>query len=949
MAALVDGEPYEALKAALRAMQQPSQVKKVEKWIGELQNSPNAWSLWDRLLREPGLDADGMMCRLWGGKMLQNKITHSLDELDASQVAPLMQSLIGHLNSLSQRPAEMKACRFLCVSIAACAVQVNQPGVVTQVLQLLDPLVASAPSIVLELLTVLPEECDNTKIIISDGHREAFRGQLTASVDMVYGFLLSLWPNANEDTRVDILRVVERWIDLTNVDFQRLVSFPIFNISLDSLASRNSNILFRASEVLITTIHRYDPMRVSQCLHVIVPRVLSLRSMWNDQMSILAAHQRDEDDEYDAALDVCLSITKIYSAFGREYLRFIFSSTDIGQGDIVGQIIECAKFPYRHDTAIRSLKFFFDVSQEIFSAKSSPELAPVVASFTSVYVAMIGVTMKQVRLRESKFHAMQQDKKSNKVLSEDEKDDRSEWRELLLDCAQVLGGETALQTICTSLQAIVTSAAGSEPSWADIECHIMAAASVACYVPEGESTMLPWMLDFVSRLPDLGPLLGSTMELVGRLSRWLAHNHSFLPHFMNQLATALRTEHACTPAARSLKSILTDCYKVPGLPLEQMHDLLLETRTSGSLPLEADLDVIEGFRIVITNMPPGPEHQGPALQRLIEPIVASLATTVAAGADVSAAAVIPNLERLTCAMRYDPRESGIDSATVLPFFIQSIHILQAVMAAAPFEPVAEKVTRCYKHCIRNCRNAFLPYLPAMCEHLVSMFEMRQYSAFVYIGSLCVTDYGKCSEETERVLYQMIWAMSGTFFREIGSLDKFQEKPDVVEEYYFFLVRVLKTCPGQLLSAVTETSTLMLAGIAGLQLDHRDAQRGILSFFDELLRIAHDSEAHKQLATELVAMYGPQLVVALLQGLSGQVPAYAVVDDRRDSGVSTLELLYKLKELDAGQLQVRPPPPPPLPSTQSSSPLSILTLTPFPSTTTLITRAALGFERAPLAS
>jgi hypothetical protein len=62
--------------------------------------------------------------------------------------------------------------------------------------------------------------------------------------------------------------------------------------------------------------------------------------------------------------------------------------------------------------------------------------------------------------------------------------------------------------------------------------------------------------------------------------------------------------------------------------------LLLETRTSGSLPLEADLDVIEGFRIVISNMPPGPEHQGPALQRLIEPIVASLASTVGAGADV---------------------------------------------------------------------------------------------------------------------------------------------------------------------------------------------------------------------------------------------------------------------------------------------------------------------------
>ena len=46
------------------------------------------------------------------------------------------------------------------------------------------------------------------------------------------------------------------------------------------------------------------------------------------------------------------------------------------------------------------------------------------------------------------------------------------------------------------------------------------------------------------------------------------------------------------------------------------------------------------------------------------------------------------------------------------------------------------------------------------------------------------------------LYSMIWRMSETFFSRLSNLEQFEQKPDVVEEYFFLIGKVLQCCPAQ---------------------------------------------------------------------------------------------------------------------------------------------------------
>lgn len=762
----------DGLKGALKALQVGGETsKQANAWLEQFEALPESWSHSDSLLREPSSaqNADGPFYRHWGSKMLHSKVQRYFHQLGPEQVPSLTQSLLAHLFAFSQQtPMEFPVCRCLCLSIAALAVQLNQEGMVAQILQWVNPLIATAPKVVLELLIVLPEEVHNRHIDVTADQRDAFLAQLTASNESIFGFLATLWPSASVATKNDILKCLERWIDLTVVAGSTLAAQPIFTTALDALS--DPDLFDAATDVAIVTIQRYECTKNFDILQLVLPRIIGLRGLWGIQLAAL-----NKDPEDDEAMQACRLISRVFAEMGERYMKLIFSSTDVGQGEIIQQLLECSRFrlpgsAHRESLEIAQIpmRFFFDLSQEMHCSKQDHLAAPLIDAFSPVFASLLTIIMDQVQVSAHKFVDAGADE-SYKELTQDEQDVRNEWRDAIVDCQLALGTETTMQTICTSLQACC-ALEGAQP-WHIIESRLFAVHVIAPYVvgAEAPATLLPFVMDCISRMPDVGPMMGTVMELVGRLSKWLALNPSYLPHFMMQLGQALRTAKQSNVAAKALKSILADCYAVPGLPIEQMHELLIETRKAGKLSTEADCEIIEGFRKVIVHMPP--EQQGPALQHLMEPIIQSLALSVSAGSS-SAAAVIPNLDRLNSAIKFEEGAPNLECATFLPLFVQAIPILQTVLEVVPTDPVAEKVCRCYKNGMRTSRDAFLPYLPAMCDHLTKMFELRQYSAFMYAGSCCVQNFGALSVEAQQVLYQVREKQINRVFLPLNPFSRF---------------------------------------------------------------------------------------------------------------------------------------------------------------------------------
>jgi hypothetical protein len=103
-------------------------------------------------------------------------------------------------------------------------------------------------------------------------------------------------------------------------------------------------------------------------------------------------------------------------------------------------------------------------------------------------------------------------------------------------------------------------------------------------------------------------------------------------------------------------------------------------------------------------------------------------------------------------------------------------------------------------------------------------------------------------------------------------------------------------------------TIVQAGITGLQLKHKDAQKGILLFFDRLIQLptsrglgSPEAASTRAAAQVLVGQCGGPLVTSLCSSLAnqGQIPAYALNEDNGCCG----DVLWSLKLQCPTELQV----------------------------------------------
>lgn len=121
--------------------------------------------------------------------------------------------LIAQITSLaSEKPNDMTVIRYLCLALSALALQLSQNGIVQQILAWLNPIISSSPLVLLELLTVLPEECSNRHILIDYTARDLFAEQLSASASEVFRFLEALEESGDVKIKKQVLRCFEKWI-----------------------------------------------------------------------------------------------------------------------------------------------------------------------------------------------------------------------------------------------------------------------------------------------------------------------------------------------------------------------------------------------------------------------------------------------------------------------------------------------------------------------------------------------------------------------------------------------------------------------------------------------------------------------------------------------------------------------------------------------------------------
>jgi hypothetical protein len=155
-------------------------------------------------------------------------------------------------------------------------------------------------------------------------------------------------------------------------------------------------------------------------------------------------------------------------------------------------------------------------------------------------------------------------------------------------------------------------------------------------------------------------------------------------------------------------------------------------------------------------------------------------------------------------------------------------------------------------------------------------------------------------------------MSSTFFEHFKSLEDFERRPDVAEEYFYLMAKALSHAPAPFLMSSDGSRVLIDAGVTGLRLQHRDAQKGILMFFEKLIRVPDSDELRRSCAScgvqdvavcqsaakALILQCGAPLVSTLCSSLAGVTRAYALDEEHGCAG----DVLWNIKLQCPAELQ-----------------------------------------------
>ena len=892
----------EEVKNAINALSIPAETLRANQWLVDFEKSNNAWEVADRLLSE----APGSSHRFFGAKFLYSKIQRDFGQLNEGSIPSLTHTIVQHIIRLSgDIKLELNVCRYLCLSLAALAVQINQDGVVSQVLQWLNPILSTSPRILLELLVALPEECFNRLLDVSSDVRDQFAGQLSRSVIEVFGFLNSLCV-ATGSTSGEVICVVfkclSKWIDYVAFPGPLLAAHPIFQFSLEGLA--REDLFESAVDVIIATVGKFRTSEPT-ILALTIPRILGLRPVWTIQVNLL------NEDSDTSDMGVCRSLTRLFTETAEACLDLIRSDNNNGLDKLVFQLVQCAQFPYDHSIARIPLAFFME-SENLQLGDFVRQSDKLGETYIPAFVALFDVALIQTVLPIGYIYG-------TCALDDEAQDARQDWKETIIDCCHVVSTETFLERSCIALQrelqgqngTVTESAISTELNnvkWEKVEACLYCIQIIVQQMQKQDSLLFPQLMACIGSLPDLPGLKTTIISLIGGFSYWLRTNGSFLPSLLSQLYISLQSSVSSTvsASAKAIKNIFKSCAGVHTLPIPELHSIILGMRNTKKIPIDLDLVLLEGFCYVVSTLQVPIPNKIDSVLFLMDPILISLTKTLSCGTLQSAGMISNDIDRLTIIMR----NINIEGVAVTEIFLKIQPLLQKVLETyATSEYICEKVCRCYKHSIRSSRKAFLPLLQSMTIFLSLQFSNNPIAAFIYAGAICMSDYSKDENGAYvDILYNMVWSITSTFFNNMRSLEQFEQSPDVVEEYFYLLAKSLQYVPLPFLQSIEGSKTLIQAGVTGLKLKHKDAQKGILLFFERLIQLPSSqlldgtNNIHaKTAAISLIMQAGGPLVHSLCSSLAGEglIPVYALDEDNGCCG----DVLWSLKVQGPSEIQV----------------------------------------------
>lgn len=869
-----------ALEAVFSTYQQSvsaewwAQRQLADRYLTSFQGTPISWMVCDRLLQEGDESERAAQVlqqqrRFFAAQTLHTKCRNDMHELPNESLPSLRESMLRHLTRYVMPSGDEALTTRLAMGISALAVQMGWTAVVPDLLaNCSDETSPTNRTVAMIVLRALPEECASDRLLlVDDAPRFQMRDHLVSSAPLVFSFLLASMQESGP-TAARVMKTFHIWIRYVPVRPDSLVESPLLPWAVQAMSK--PDFLEIAADVLVEILRMYPSHHYGN--EGLVQRMIPALSQLPLDEALLS------EDE-----DVLRAYCRLVTEMGESYMSLLLvaqaqqqqalRATDATQ--LVEGVLRCSQIPDPEIAGI-TLHFWYRLTMELEGLEPFEWRQQAIDRYTSHLLKLIDVCVSNLMQFPADVEEVADD------VMEDLQKHRSYVEETIEDCCRLLGGQGVLQQIGLLLRDIVGKMAGRQQmEWRGIESCLACIGALHRFVPSDESDTLPFCFDLIPQLPaGVGPLRRTASEMIGKYASWLAVHPELLQPLLPYLAHGLSVPECASAAAVAIKE-LCGCSNQTfaiAVPVLQLYEELASL--PGHLDFKNELQILEGVCRALSRTIQDTRDDGKQfLTRLAQPVGSRLAKIVS-DANGSPNRIIQELDRLTVIVRFLTIPFVPPNEHPMIDLLQSLWTyLDAATNRFPGDAAqSETICRLHKYTVRALgAKAYLPMLDPLMKQLVVSFERTLQSPFLYAASICITEYSQDSEYSQR-LYEMVAAMATTFFSFNRNLEELTIHPDVVEEFFYLIGRMMSYCPDPIVTSTLLQSVAQCAAV-GMRMDHHGANKGTLKFLENTvsygLVLREQNKPDKQAALERVLVQeGRAIVTNLASAMMGELPTYS---------------------------------------------------------------------------
>nr|CAH7738201.1 unnamed protein product [Callosobruchus chinensis] len=869
------------------------QQAEAHQWLREAQNSPHAWSfVWELLSPLKSSEV-----QFFAATTLHTKLMKHWNEVPEDHYEVLKKRILESIINYAMGPKLVL--NRLCIALSAYIIHTIPtywPNAFEELVSSFQPhhLPNVEPErviwILLEILTVIPEEFQSTALALNQRNRvRTVLQEVSKDILKVVEMCLMPIPNAglnmsNLTTYLNASKCAAAWIQLGGLNMDEctfiinllidLTCFVYWNkTDPDGLMPEEMDVMETAVEALTAVIQHPNTHRYKNHVTKYAANILyKFEKILDAERSLPELNKDVVATLYGLIITIADSHSKIFidnlKSQNPEEQRIAF--------DLLNSILKCTNLPglYPVDESSSTLTFgFWYTLQDDIISLGTAECAQLILTVKPYYRDLVCIM-----LRKSMYPTI-----DNSAWSLDDKEVfrcyRLDIADTFMYCYVILNLEMldllntklneALKKDCTN---------GISPQtiqWTEVETVLHAFGAVAEGL-EYENLYLPKLMQTIKSIPfnELNSKVMTTaLHTVGAYSEWFGDHPESLENVFPLILSTLANAEVSTSSTMALKNICHDCQKhlVP-----YADHILLSAQAalaSGNLEFAECRRIMYSIGKVLSILP---------VDRIMEYLNIILA---------------PSFEDLQKLAHAEPTPSITTSLvtrlSILVSLFISLHVETEEKVEQPLlvvmqntmplyriigekycrnPDVMEDLSAIFKYGVTTLKDDCKPLLNDMLQIIVTIYREVPQANILVVAKTILILFGREDEFTslnQQLMHELV-NVTLQMCAQYSTNNQLSEKADVLEGFFSMLANLAKKVPHLISSSGIDTSALFQCAILALVLPEIQTLKAVSSFLVHFI-----SQSRESSQADVVQAFGESLVLRILMNLGTTAPRSSV--------------------------------------------------------------------------